>query len=168
MFLTSVMTGVYYPGRGFQPYGAHHGAHYGHQGHQGGQKWGLRSSRSSPQRSRSSPRRSRRSTPPSLAVAVQARPKVRSIGVQVELKKVVVWVIKFSDWFERYNERRFGKRHFTWTLRGPGRRRGGRRVQRAFAVLRAARAGWRAQWAAYGPDGVGSDSATEGPAWGGN
>ena len=48
---------------------------------------------------------------------MQARPQVRSIGVQVELKKVVVWVIKFCDWFERYNERRFGEGFFTWRLR---------------------------------------------------
>ena len=95
---------------------------------------------------------------------MQARPKVRSIGVQVELKKVVVRVVLFSDWFERYNERRFGKEFFTWRLGGPDRRRGGCRVQCALAVLRAARAGWVAQWAAYGPDGVGPDYAPEGPA----
>ena len=49
-------------------------------------------------------------------------------------------LIKFSDWFEMYNERRFGERIFSWRPRGPGRCSGGRRVQRAFAVLRAARA----------------------------
>ena len=128
---------------------------------QGGQKWGLRSS---PRSSHSSPKRSRRSAPSSLAVVVKARPTVRSIGVQVELKKVVVRMIKFSDWFERYNERRFSKGHFTWTLWGPGRRRGGCRVQRAFPGLRAAPAGWCNQWAAYRPDGTGPDRATEGAA----
>ena len=48
-------------------------------------------------RSRSSPQRSGRSAPSSLAVAVQARTKVRSIGLQVELKKVVVGLLKFCD-----------------------------------------------------------------------
>ena len=142
---------------------AHHGAHYGNQGHQGGQKWGTRSS---PQRSWASPQRSWRSAPSSQTVAVQAGPRVCSIGVQAELKKVVVRVIQFSDRSETYNQRLFCEGFLTWRLRRPSRRRGGRQVQRAFAVLRAARAGWCNQWAACGRGGIGPDGAPQGPAWG--